>query len=477
MTEALQWVLWHTEWVVFAYFLGVNGFYLLLLGSAALELRQHLRLARGEGRWRVLGSPVAPSISLIAPAYNEEATIVTSLRALLGLNYPSLEVVVVNDGSTDRTLQLLRENFGLVPVHPVYHRRIDTRPVRGLFYSTTHPNLVVVDKENGRKADALNAGVNLAGGDLVCAIDTDTLIESDALQRMVRPFLRRDDVVAVGGTIRILNGSRIRGGRVAEPRVPRAPLAGIQVLEYLRAFLFGRLGWNRLGGNLIVSGAFGLFRRDALLAVGGYLHETIGEDMELILRLRRRGYEGSGPRRVDFIPDPVGWTEAPERLSSLASQRDRWHRGLADVLWRHRAVLFNPRYRAMGLIVYPYFLLVELLAPVIEAVGLLATILGLAIGALDGEFALLLLLAAYGLGAALTAATLAMEEVAFHRYERMSDRFLLLAWTLIENLGYRQLTVYWRLRGLWGFLRGRQNWGAMQRTGFTSAPIVGRPRE
>lgn len=475
--EALEWALWRTEWLVFGYFLAVNGFYLLLLGNAALELRQHRRLARGEGRWRVLGSPVAPSISLIAPAYNEETTIVTSLRALLGLNYPSLEIVVVNDGSTDRTLALLREHFALVPVHPVFHRRIDTRPVVGLYYSSTHPNLVVVDKENGRKADALNAGVNLAGGDLVCAIDTDTLIESDALQRMVRPFLRRDDVVAVGGTIRIVNGSRIRGGRVAEPRVPRNALAGIQVVEYLRAFLFGRLGWNRLGGNLIVSGAFGLFRRDALLAAGGYLQDTIGEDMELVLRLRRRGYEGTGPHRIDFIPDPVGWTEAPDRMASLAGQRDRWHRGLADVLWRHRTVLFNPRYRAMGLIVYPYFFLVELLAPVVEAIGLLAAVVGLSIGVFDGEFALLLLLAAYGLGAALTAATLAMEEVAFHRYERMSDRFLLLGWTLLENLGYRQMTVYWRLRGLWGFLRGRQDWGPMQRTGFTAAPAVGRTRE
>jgi cellulose synthase/poly-beta-1,6-N-acetylglucosamine synthase-like glycosyltransferase len=465
-----EWLLLRLEWLVFAYFIGVNSFYVVLLASAALELRQHRRLSRGEGRWRVLGSPVAPSISLIAPAYNESSTIITSLRALLGLNYPSLEIVVVNDGSTDDTLPILREHFGLVAVHPIYHKRIDTRPVRGLFYSSTYPNLVVVDKENGRKADALNAGINLANGDLVCAIDTDTLIESDALQRMVRPFLRRDDVLAVGGTIRIVNGSIIRGGRVDEARVPTSPLAALQVVEYLRAFLFGRLGWNRLGGNLIVSGAFGLFRRDAILAAGGYLHATIGEDMELILRLRRHAYEEGGPGRVDFVPDPVGWTEAPERLRSLAGQRDRWHRGLADVLWRHRRVLLNPRYGAMGLVSYPYFLFVELLAPVVEAVGLAGAVAGIAMGTINGDFALALFLAAYGLGAALTAATLAMEEVSFHRYERMRDRLALLGWTLVENLGYRQLTVYWRLRGLLGFLRGRTDWGAMERTGFAADP-------
>ena len=464
--EFAQLVLVRLEWAILLYFLGVNGWYLVLLASAAVEMRSHLAQVRGESRWRVLGSPIAPTISMLAPAYNEAATVVESLRGLLALHYPNLEVVVVNDGSKDATMEVLIEHFALAPIHPIYRRVIPCKPVRGLYRSREYPNLLVVDKENGGKADALNAGLDVGSGDLVCAIDADTLIEPDALQRLVRPFLQSNEVVAAGGTIRIANASVVRGGRVVRTRVPRAPIPGMQVVEYLRAFLFGRLGWNRLGGNLIISGAFGLFRRDAVLRAGGYLHDTVGEDMELVLRLRRLGYEQGGPRRIDFVPDPVAWTEAPETLAVLGRQRDRWHRGLADVLWRHRRLMLNPRYGALGLVVYPYFVFVELLAPVVEATGLLGLAVGLAIGAVNVPFSLLFLLVAYGLGATLTALTLALEEVSYHRYERLGDRLLLVAWALLENLGYRQLTVWWRLRGLWKYLRGRTEWGAMERRGF-----------
>ena len=459
-------VLYRLEWAILVYFLCVNGWYLVLLVSAALEMGSHLAQVRGESRWRMLGSSVAPTISMLAPAYNEAATVVESLRGLLALHYPNLEVVVVNDGSRDETMEVLIEHFGLSPIHPIYRRVIDCKPIRGLYRSREFPRLLVVDKENGGKADALNAGLNLGSGELVCAIDADTLIEPDALQRLVRPFLQSGGVVAAGGTIRIANGSVVRGGRVVRTRVPRAPIPGMQVVEYLRAFLFGRLWWNRLGGNLIISGAFGLFRRDAVLRSGGYLHDTVGEDMELVLRLRRVGYEQGGPRRIDFVPDPVAWTEAPETLAVLGRQRDRWHRGLADVLWRHRRLMLNPRYGALGLVVYPYFVLVELLAPLVEAVGLLGLVVGLFIGAINIPFSLLFLLVAYGLGAVLTAMTLALEEVSYHRYERLSDRMLLVWWALVENLGYRQLTVWWRIRGLWKYLRGSTEWGAMTRKGF-----------
>ncbi len=469
MIAFISFALVRLEWAIFAYFLFVNGIYLVLLVSASLEMRMHRLLSAGEDRTRLLGSAMSPVITLLAPAYNEEATIEQSLRALLSLHYPNLEVVVVNDGSRDSTMDVLRQHFGLVAVHPIYQKLIPSQPIHTLYYSSTCPNLVVADKVNGGKADALNAGLNIATGQLVCAIDADTLIEPDALQRMVRPFLMRDDVLAAGGTIRIANGSDVRGGVVVQARVPRRAIAGFQVVEYLRAFLFGRLGWNRLGGNLIISGAFGLFQRDAVMAAGGYLHETVGEDMELVLRLRRRGYETGGLHRIAFVPDPVAWTEAPETLRVLGRQRDRWHRGLADVLWRHRDTIFNPRYRALGLVAMPYFVLVELLAPVVEAVGFIATFLALAMGAIDWHFALLLFLAAYGLGAVLTAATLVLEAVSFNRYSRPIDQLRLLGWTLVENLGYRQLTVLWRLQGLWKYLRGRRDWGAMERRGFQTA--------
>lgn len=459
-------VLVRLEWAILVYFLLVNGWYMLLLFSAGIEMREYVMLSRGRARWRLMGSRVVPSISMLAPAYNEGATVAESVRALLALYYPNLEVVVVNDGSKDETMRVMVETFDLSPIHPIYQKRIPSKEVIGLYRSRLYPNLVVIDKVNGGKADALNAGLNFATGELVCAIDADTLIEPDSLQRMVRPFLERDDVVAAGGTIRIANGSLVEGGRVTRARAPRKLLPGCQVVEYLRAFLFGRLGWNRLGGNLIISGAFGLFRRASMLAAGGYEHATVGEDMELALRLRRIGYEQHGPHAIAFVPDPVAWTEAPETTRVLGRQRDRWHRGLADVLWRHRGVMFNPKYGAMGLVVFPYFVIVELLAPVIEMIGLLGLGLGLLLGAIDLPFAILFFLMAYGLGSVLTVMTLVMEEASFHRYDSFKDRMLLVAWAFAENLGYRQLTVIWRLKGIWNFLRGSKSWGAMERRGF-----------
>jgi cellulose synthase/poly-beta-1,6-N-acetylglucosamine synthase-like glycosyltransferase len=458
------------EVIVLVYFVGVNAWYLALLVSSMLELRRHLLLIRGESRHLLLSSTLSPTISILAPAFNEEASIEVSLRALLALQYPNLEVIVVSDGSKDRTIEVLIERFDLVAVKTVYEQRVKTKPVRGLYRSSTYPSLVVVDKENGGKADALNVGLSFARGELVCAMDADTLIEADGLQRMVRPFLYSTDVVAAGGTIRVVNGSEVKLGRVATPAVPGNLLAGIQVVEYLRAFLFGRLGWNRLGGNIIVSGAFGLFQREAVLRAGGYLHDTVGEDMELVLRLKRLSFEQGGPGKIAFVPDSVAWTEVPESARVLGRQRDRWHRGLADVLWRHRRMLFNPRYGITGMFVFPYYAFVELLAPAFEAVGLATLAFGLAIGLADWRFAGLFYLSAYGLGTALSAVTLIVEDVSFHRYDSFRDRALLFCWALLENVGYRQLTVYWRLRGAWKFLRGKKDWGKMERKGFHPVP-------
>ena len=474
MSDAVLAVVAHAlvraELLVLLYFLAVNGWYLVLLVSAALEMRHHVQLIAGESRWRLIGSAMSPTVSILAPAYNEAATVVESLRALLALHYARLEVVVVNDGSRDATMEVLREAFDLVEVHAVFEPVIATKPVLALYRSRTYPGLVVVDKENGGKADALNTGLNFAQGELVCALDADTLIEADGIQRLVRPFLHAPRTIASGGTIRIVNGSEVWQGRVSRTRVPTNPVAGMQVVEYLRAFLFGRLGWNRLGGNLIISGAFGLFRREAILRAGGYLHDTVGEDMELVVRLKRLTYERGEPGDIAFVPDPVAWTEAPENLRTLGRQRDRWQRGLTDVLWRHRAMFLNPRYGVTGMVVVPYYVLVELFAPVVEALGLLGLVLGVLLGFVDWSFAALFFLTAYGLGTALTALTLVLEDVSFHRYTTFRDRLMLFAWTLLENLGYRQLTVWWRLRGMWKYLRGRKDWGTMERRGFLPRP-------
>jgi cellulose synthase/poly-beta-1,6-N-acetylglucosamine synthase-like glycosyltransferase len=463
--QSAEFVLVRLDLAILVYFFIVNTAYGIQLLSAAREMWEHTIRSRGESRWRLLGSRAAPRISIVTPAHNEAETIVASVQALLALHYPNLEVVVVNDGSKDATLDVLRAHYELSPIHPIYQRRIASKPVHGLYWSRRHPNLLVVDKANGGKADAQNAGLNLASGEFVCVCDADTLIEPDALLRMVKPLME-PGTIAVGGTIRVANGSVVQSGRVIVPRAPRRALAGFQTVEYLRAFLFGRLGWNRLGGNMIISGAFGLFRRETLLEARGYDHNAIGEDMELITRLRRRHLDAGRSDRVVFIPDPVAWTQAPESARSLGGQRDRWHRGLCQVLWGHRQLLFNARYRALGLIVYPFFLIVEGLAPVVEAIGLVAIPLGLALGLINVPFAILYLLVAYGYTLVLTVLTLVLEELNFHKYQSIRDRLWLLLWTVLEPFGYRQMTVFWRLRGLMSFLRGRRDWGKMQRQRF-----------
>lgn len=470
MIYVVREVLVDLQWAILVYFLVVNALLLVLLALSALEMRRHRLDVWNEGRWRLLGSEAAPTISLIAPAHDEALTVSESLRSLLTLRYPNLEVVLVNDGSSDDTIRVLERDFDLVAVPPIFRRHVDSGAIRAIYRSRTSPDLVVIDKDKGGKADALNAGLNVATGELICAIDADTIIEADALLRMVRPFLQRSDVVATGGTIRVANGARVSAGRVLEARAPRRPVAAVQAMEYLRAFLTGRLGWNRLGGNLIISGAFGLFRRDAMLAADGYEHDTVGEDMELVARLRRGAYEHGGPRRVEFVPDPVAWTEVPDSLRVLGRQRDRWHRGLADVLRRHRRVLGRPGYGTLGLVAYPYFLLVELLAPVVEAVGLLGLAVALALGAVDWSFAAMFFLVAYGLGLVISVFTLALEEWSYRAYGGLRDRLLLLGFAFVEGLGYRQLSVVWRLRGLVKYARGRTEWGAMPRSGFAVVP-------
>jgi cellulose synthase/poly-beta-1,6-N-acetylglucosamine synthase-like glycosyltransferase len=440
----------------------------VLLVTASIELYHARRRDRYQLWRRVLGSPLAPRISVLVPAYNEEVSISTTVNSVLALLYPNLEVVVISDGSTDRTLDVLVDEFELAPIHPVYQRRVATKPVRAIYRSAVEPRLVVVDKENGRKADATNAGLNVATGDLVCTMDADTLIAPDALQALVAPFLVDDRAAAVGGTVRLTNGSLVRGGRIERQRAPRNWLAGIQAVEYTRAFLVGRVGWNLLGGNLIISGAFGVFRRDALLAAGGYEHATIGEDMELVVRVRRRGYETGEPVRVHFSPDPVAWTEAPESVRSLARQRNRWYRGLLDVLARHRAMLGRPRYGAAGLVSLPYYLLVEALAPILEAAGVATLLAGLATGNL-GAGTVQLVVASHLVGATVSVLTLIFDEFAYRTYRGVADRALLCGYAVLEQIVYRPLNLVWRLWGLVSRLRGRVEWGEMQRSGYELA--------
>ncbi|MEM7287840.1 MAG: glycosyltransferase [Actinomycetota bacterium] len=438
-----------------------------LFASAVVELRR-IRLRDRHQLWRrMLSSPLAPKITILVPAYNEELSIGEATTQLLSLTYPNLEVVVVNDGSRDDTMGQLQRTFSLSPVLPVFRKVVDTKPVRQLYRSPEDERLVVVDKDNGGKADALNAALNVASGDLVCAIDADTIVAPDALQQMVAPFLSSRRTVAVGGTIRLVNNATWRMNRVDVLHAPRKPIVGAQAVEYARSFLVGRLAWNPIGGNIIISGAFGVFRRGALIDVGGYEHASIGEDMELIVRLRRAAYERGEPAIVEFTPDPVAFTEAPESIRTLARQRNRWFRGLLDVLVRHRRMMLNPQYGTAGMLSLPYFLVVEALAPVMEIVGLLTLAVLVGGGWLPPDD-LIPLAVAYLASIAASYLVLILDDLVFSTYQSTRDRLLLSLHVLFEQLVFRPMTTVWRLWGLQLFLRGRTEWGAQQRRGFTT---------
>lgn len=435
--------------------------------SAVVELRR-IRLRDRHQLWRrMLASPLAPKITILVPAYNEEVAIGEAVGQLLSLTYPNLEVVVVNDGSRDDTMGELERTFALAPVLPVFRKMVDTKPVRQLYRSPIDERLVVVDKDNGGKADALNAALNVASGDLVCAIDADTIVAPDALQQMVAPFLASRRTVAVGGTIRLVNNASWKMNRVDVLHAPRKPIVGAQAVEYARSFLVGRLAWNPIGGNIIISGAFGVFRRSSLIDVGGYEHSSIGEDMELIVRLRRAAYEAGEPARVEFTPDPVAFTEAPESIRTLARQRNRWFRGLLDVLMRHRRMMLNPRYGSAGMLAMPYFLIVEAFAPIMEVVGLV-TLGVLVAGGWLPPSDLMPLGIAYLASIAASYLVLILDDLVFATYQSTRDRLILSVHVLFEQLVFRPMTTIWRLWGLQLFLRGRTEWGAQQRRGFST---------
>ncbi len=453
------------QWFFLLYFTALTSIYLLLnLISLVTALRyKNYRVLDELG---ILYSGLEIPITLIAPAYNEEATIASSVRSLLQLNYQEYEVVVVNDGSRDNTLKVLIEEFGLEPFPEAYRIRIQTQPVRAIYYSRRYPQLRVVDKENGGKADALNAGINCARYPLFCGMDADSILPRGSLLRIVRPFMEDPNTVAVGGVIRIINGSQVREGHLVKIALPRNWLALFQIIEYLRSFLFGRMGWQPLNAVLIISGAFGLFRTETVIAVGGYRSDTVGEDMELVVRMHRVLSGENRPYRVHFIPDPICWTEAPEDLRTLKNQRIRWQRGVADSLWFNRGLLFSRRSGAAGWLAYPFLFFFELFGPFIELMALVLVILAYFLNLLDSKAAIAFLVLAFGSGLLLSSAALFLEELFYRTYRRRYGDLLTLFLALIaENFGYRQLNSYWRMLGLFRWLFGkRASWGKMRRS-------------
>jgi len=376
----MKWMIDIFNSIVIIYFVSLNIGYLAMSILAFRALRQYSRRMKSLNIENLVTSAGPPPITLIAPAYNEEATCVEATKSFLTLNYPEYEILVVNDGSSDRTLERLMNEFDLIPTPRIPTADIKTAQVKEIYNSRRYPNVWVIDKENGGKSDALNTGVRFCRTPLFCAMDADSLLERDALIRVVRPFLENDNTVAAGGIIRIVNGCTIKDGSIVNIKLPKNYLAKIQVLEYLRAFLAGRMGWAAIDSTLIISGAFGIFKRAAVVEAGGYATDTVGEDMELIVRLHRHCLEKKIPYEISFIPDPVAWTECPESIKILGRQRDRWQRGLMEVILRHKVMFMNPRYKRIGLFAYPFFFIFEMLGPMIEFPGYITFVIALILG-------------------------------------------------------------------------------------------------
>jgi cellulose synthase/poly-beta-1,6-N-acetylglucosamine synthase-like glycosyltransferase len=454
------------NYVVLGYFVLLNTVYLGTSLFAMRALRRYAMRLKSLDLTDLITSGGAPPISLIAPAYNEGLTCVESVRSLLKIEYPDFEVIVVNDGSKDDTIERLREAYQLEPAPRIPTASVPTKNVRQVYHSGSHPSLWVIDKENGGKADALNAGLNYCYTPMFCAMDADSLLEPEALIRIVRPFLEDGTTIAAGGILRIVNGCKVEQGRVTEVRLPKSLLARFQVLEYLRVFLAGRMGWASLDASLIISGAFGIFSRAAVVSAGGYSTDTVGEDMELVVRLHRYHAEQGIPYKIEFVPDPVAWTECPESLRVLARQRDRWQRGLLQSLTRHSRMLLNPRYGRAGLLAFPYFFFLEMIGPMIELLGYISFTITVLAGRADWWFASAFLAMAVIFGGVLSLAAVALEELSFRRYPRLTDLLQLFGLALLENVGFRQINTWWRVKGTYSALRKVESWGRMTRKGF-----------
>jgi cellulose synthase/poly-beta-1,6-N-acetylglucosamine synthase-like glycosyltransferase len=452
-----------TQWFFLLYFIVVNIGYIMLNVISIAAIYRYMQREALSGVAKSF-SRLEPPVSILVPAYNEESTIATSVRSMLQINYPEFEIIVINDGSKDGTLDTLKREFALAPWPGISRKRLDSNPVLGMYMSPLFPNLFVLDKENGGKADSLNAGINVSRFPLYCSVDADSILQRDSLVKIVQPFLENPDTIASGGTVRAANGCEVEGGYLKESGLPKNHLALFQIVEYLRAYLIGRLGWSQMNALMVISGAFGLFRKEAVISAGGYRTDTLGEDMELVVRLHKTMRRMKKKYSITFVPDPICWTEVPEDLRTLRNQRVRWQRGLAESLWLNRDVLFNRHGGAVGWIAFPFMVAFELLGSFVEVFGYIFTFAGFFMGVMSAGAFFAFMFVAIGMGILLSVNSLLIEELSFHIYKKPGNTALLFMFAVAENFGYRQLNSWWRVVGLYRWARGKKgNWGEMKR--------------
>jgi len=445
--------------------------YVLIGAFSISETRSYLHKNSFTDYRLLASSTETPSMSILAPAYNEGANIIENVRSLLSLHYNNLEVIIINDGSKDDSLEKLIHAYDMYKVDFFVNQQIKTKPVRGVYksHNPVYRKLIVVDKENGGKADALNVGVNIAHNDYFVCIDVDCVLEQDALLKLAKPFLEgaTQRVIAAGGVVRIANSCIIEGGRLVKVNLPKQFLPRMQTLEYIRAFLLSRMAWTKLNGLLLISGAFGAFDREIVINCGGYNTNTVGEDMELVVRMRRYMEERDEPYKVAFIPDPLCWTEAPSTFKILGRQRNRWTRGTIETLRFHKVMLFNPRYGILGMLSYPYWLFFEFLAPIIEFFGTIGLIIYCFTYAINWS-AILIMVGVLCMGILYSIFAIMMEVLTYNQYKGRKDILRLVGVAVLEPFLFHPFVVWSAIRGNIDLIRKRNSWGEMTRQGFAT---------
>ncbi len=459
------------EYGVFFYCMFVLSSYVIISLLSTREVLKYTKRKSILEHDSLISSPYQPSISIIAPAYNESVTIVDNIRSLLSIHYSALQIIIVNDGSKDETLKMAIDNYDLYLTDEVYPTTIKAKPIRGVYRSRkkAFTKLIVVDKENGGKADAINVGTNVCTTEYFACIDVDCILDQDAFLRLVEPILKggKKKIGAVGGIVWLTNDADIKSGKVIKIRAPKSYIARIQVVEYFRAFLLGRPAWASQNALLLISGAFGIFDRETVLAVGGYNHATVGEDMELVMRMHKYYRENNIDYEIAYIPDPLCWTEAPSDYEVLGKQRNRWTRGTIECLKFHKDMFMNPTYGVLGYVSYPYWLIAEWLAPFIEAGGLLFFIIIAVLGFANWPFFFALLLLVYTFSTCISIYAILIQEVTFAKYESVSDLLKLVKTALLEPINYHPKTVMWSIKGNYDHFTGNnKGWGEMTRKGF-----------
>jgi cellulose synthase/poly-beta-1,6-N-acetylglucosamine synthase-like glycosyltransferase len=495
-----QTITYFYENTVFVYGITMLLVYALLAVLSFIGVRRFIGTEKYIDYDKIVESPHAPGISVIAPAFNESVTIITNVRSLLTLNYPKFEVIIINDGSTDDTLEKMILEFSLVEIDFAYSEKIFSQPVKRIFKSTdkAYDKLIVVDKVNGKsKADASNAGINCSSFPYFLCTDVDCIIEKDTLLKMIKPFLDEEEkkikeigdpcvecgyvhiteeykrVIATGATLRIVNSCDVDSGVITRVRPPKALIPRFQEMEYIRAYVLGKMGWSMINSVPNVSGGLGMFDKEIAIQAGGYDGKSFAEDMDMVTRMCTYMRNNKKKYIIKYIPTTQCWTEGPPNLKVFSRQRTRWGRGLFEIMVMHRKILFNPTYGRLGLIVFPYNFLFEFLAPIVEATGILYYIYIIVTNQINWPFAKILIVFVYFYSVMITTLAILWDQITFRHYKNWGEVLGLCFMAFIEPIIYHPMIVFFALRGYFNFITGKKhNWGNMQRQGFGQKPKI-----